>query len=133
MNSITLINPIFSFGNNDHPVCDIGFTVVPKRVSCLIDTGFTLGFAFQQQSLSKFRFTQGWVMSLMLGNGAPARGMVFAVDVILQYDGISKTIGQTSIVFMERSGEPLMGIETLRLFSPISLDWGIKTVTSGIS
>jgi hypothetical protein len=129
MNQLYLFDPQLSFGEGDHPYCEAGFSVVSSRVSCLLDTGFTLGFAFSKRSIKKFGYTNGYSMTLLLGNNMPINAMVFIADLIVQIQGVDKLLGQTSVVFMSKEGAPLIGIETMRLLSPIGLDWKGRNIT----
>jgi predicted aspartyl protease len=129
MNQLYLLDPKLTFGEGDHPYCEAGFPVVNRRVNCLLDTGFTLGFAFSSKSIKKFGYTNGYSMSLLLGNNMPITAMVFIAELIVQIEGVNKELGQTSVVFMSKQGDPLIGIETMRLLSPIGLDWGSNEIT----
>jgi hypothetical protein len=133
MNHLLLIDPILTFGDGGHPFCESGFSVVNKRILSVIDTGFTLGFAFSKKSLPKFKFTNGYVLSMLLGNSIPVKGIAFSVELIVRKQQQDTKYGFTSVVFMDRQGEPLIGIETLRLLSPIVLDWQSKNIESGLT
>lgn len=128
MNRLLIHDPKMSIGENGHPFCEVGFPEVSKRVVCLMDTGFTLGFAFSKKSLPKFKFTNGYVLSMLLGNGLPTRGMAFVVELAVQQGGKQQVLGNTSVVFMDKQGEPLIGVETMKLWSPMTLDWEAKSV-----
>lgn len=129
MNQLYLLEPKLTFGENDHPFCETGFSVVTRRVNCLLDTGFSLGFAFSNRAIKKFGYKDGYVMSMLLGNGRPIKGTVFVVELIAKINRIDRNLGQTSVVFMEKEGDPLIGIETMKLLSPIGLDWENKVVS----
>jgi hypothetical protein len=130
MNTLTLFDPILHFGENAHPFCEAGFSIVKRRVNCLLDTGFTFGFAFSKKSIPKFKFTEGFLMTMMLGNGRPIKGMVFVVSLELQKGNERRVLGNTSAVFIEKPGDPLIGVETMKLFSPLGLDWKSLEITS---
>lgn len=133
MNQLLLEEPKLYIADNGHPYFESGFAVVPKRVTCLIDTGFSLGFAFSQKSVSKFNFKNGYMITMLLGNGMPTKGMAFIVDVLIKKAGCTTPVGQASVVFMDKGGEPLLGIEVLKLLSPLTMDWKTQLVTSAVT
>lgn len=128
MNQLLIQDPTFYIGDNGHPFGDMGFPAAGKRVTCLLDTGFTLGFAFSKTSLQKFQFTNGYLLSMLLGNGFPTKGMAFIVELLVQQGSNQRSFGNTSVVFMDKQGEPLIGVETMKLWTPMTLDWATKTV-----
>lgn len=123
MNTLLIESPNFYIGEQGHPFCETGIAGITKKASCLVDTGFSLGFAFSRNSLSRFKFTNGYLITLLLGNGSPTKGIVFSVELQLKLSNETQLLGNTSVVFMEKKGDPLMGIESIRLFSPILMNW----------
>ncbi len=128
MNRLILSSPNFYLGDQGHPFCETGIQGITAKTTCLVDTGFSLGFAFSQKSISRFKFSEGYVITMLLGNGAPTKGIVFPVEVLIQNEAVQEVLGMTSVVFMEKKGDPLLGIETIRLFSPVHLDWNTNQI-----
>jgi len=134
MNKLVLIEPELVFGEDRHPLCVSGFEVISRRIDCLLDTGFSLGFAFSRTSIPKFGFKDGYFVSMMLGNGRMTKGIVFVVELVHRLkSGEEFLLGQTSAVFMERSGAPLIGVEVMQLWSPITLDWGQNSIVGAFT
>lgn len=99
----------------------------------LLDTGFSLGLAFDFTLMTKFGFKEGFLSNVVLADATVARAFTFIVDIIIPKDGQIQKLGAASVIFLKGCNEPIAGIELLKLISPLRIDWTNASVLWGSS
>lgn len=113
----------FYFGSSDHIYASALVNGDEKTTNFLVDTGFTLGIALDKKLMTQYQLHDGYLVNLILGNGWVTKGFAFITELIITHDGGEVDLGTISVIFTNKPGEPLIGIEALKLLSPIHLDW----------
>lgn len=104
-----------------------------KKYDLLLDTGFSLGIAFPKTLLPQFRFTDGFLSTMVLADERTVSAFTFLVDLSVveqENSQLVRNLGQVSCVFMNGAVETVAGIELMKLLSPLTLDWDKSLITS---
>ncbi len=124
MNKILFDSFTFDFGQGDHLYFHPVINNV-KKVSFLVDTGFTLGIVLPNSYMREFGFVGGYMTKLVLATRKYVSGIVFLVDIVLAGNKINQKV---SFLFMNNIEEPLVGVEFLRIFNGFKVSWKSKTI-----
>lgn len=129
-NQITFTQLNIAIREGNHLFLDTALDTPKIKLSdILVDTGYSFGFAFSKSYLAKFKFTDGFLSSMLLADDEMVKGITFLVDTKLILESKEFSLGKVSFVFIDKIAESLCGVEFLKHLSPITADWNSKKVT----
>jgi len=96
-----------------------------KQLKFLVDTGFSLGFLFPYRHIEYFKFRDGVMTKMLLGDGSLANAISFIASLNIG----ERFVGSLSVVFLKGTVEAVIGVEFLSLLKKVCIDWEQKLVS----